>query len=230
MQAAPPVAAGHKAGAKALRRVLEHALDIGIKEVTAYAFSTENWDRPTDEVHALMDLFIEQIETQVPDMHARGARIRFLGSRAGVKQGVARVDEAEALTAGNERMTLYIAFNYGGRQEILDVAAGLAAEWGGGGRRRRPRRRRPPPPPSPPTTSVATFYAPEMHDPELLIRTSRRAAHLELPLAARLQRALLQPQAVARLHRGRLGRGAGRLRPTPAALRGSRVIGQAGRA
>jgi len=167
-----PVAAGHKAGARALRRVLEHALDIGIKEVTAYAFSTENWDRPADEVHALMDLFIEQIETQVPDMHARGARIRFLGSRGGVPaELVARIDEAEALTAGNERMTLYIAFNYGGRQEILDAAAGLAAEWGGGGGGA------PAAPPSAAPSFTADdlrrhLYAPEMHDPELLIRTS----------------------------------------------------------
>ena len=117
-----PVAAGHRAGAKTLRRVLEHALDLGIREVTVYSFSTENWNRPPEEVEALMELFVEMIDSQVPDMHERGARVRFVGSRQGVPAKLARrIDDAEALTAGNTRMTLYIAFNYGGRQEILDA-------------------------------------------------------------------------------------------------------------
>ena len=73
-----PVAAGHRAGAKMLRRVLEHALDLGILEVTVYSFSTENWSRPPAEVAALMDLFVEMIDSQVPDMHERGARVRFV--------------------------------------------------------------------------------------------------------------------------------------------------------
>ena len=191
-----PVAAGHRAGAKALRRVLEHALDLGIKEVTAYAFSTENWSRPENEVHALMDLFIEQIESQVPDMHDRGARIRFVGSREGVPSGlVRRIDEAEALTAGNERMTLFIAFNYGARQEILSAASALAREWAKGGgaaaaggpRAAAPSAAAPSAAPSAAAPSAAVpsgspvftaddlhrhLYAPEMHDPELLVRTS----------------------------------------------------------
>ena len=187
-----PVAAGHRAGAKMLRRVLEHALDLGIEEVTVYSFSTENWNRPPEEVAALMDLFVEMIDSQVPDMHERGARVRFVGSRHGVPDKLARrIEEAEALTAGNTRMTLYIAFNYGGRRELLDAAAGLAGELSGRSR-----------------AAVAPdavnqkgddaegaggagaageaaaaplltdddfrrhLYAPEMHDPELLIRTS----------------------------------------------------------
>ena len=177
-----PVAAGHRAGAKTLRRVLEHALDLGIKEVTVYSFSTENWNRPREEVEALMELFVEMIDSQVPDMHERGARVRFVGSRQGVPAKLARrIDEAEALTAGNTRMTLYIAFNYGGRQEILDAAAGLAREASQAA--------------SAPVSSAVQdsaaltaagpeafafsadhlrrhLYAPEMHDPELLIRTS----------------------------------------------------------
>ena len=164
-----PVAAGHRAGAKALRRVLEHALDRGILEVTVYSFSTENWNRPKDEVEALMDLFVEMIDSQVPDMHERGARVRFLGRREGAPpELVRRIEEAEALTAANTRMTLYIAFSYGGRRELLDAAAGLAAEYrasgGGEGAARVPEfseddlRRH--------------LYAPEMHDPELLVRTS----------------------------------------------------------
>jgi undecaprenyl diphosphate synthase len=160
-----PVAAGHRAGAKALRRVLEHALDLGIREVTVFSFSTENWDRPADEVEALMGLFIEMIDSQVPDLHERGARVRFLGRRDGVPpELLRRIEASERLTAGNERMTLYIAFNYGARGELLDAAAGLAAEWAAGGAEARPAfaaddlRRH--------------LYAPEMHDPELLVRTS----------------------------------------------------------
>ncbi|HZL65193.1 MAG TPA: polyprenyl diphosphate synthase, partial [Thermoleophilia bacterium] len=155
-----PVAAGHRAGAKTLRRVLEHALDLGIKEVTVYSFSTENWDRPPEEVEALMQLFVEMIDSQVPDMHERGARVRFVGSRQGVPAKLARrIEDAEALTAGNTRMTLYIAFNYGGRQEILDAAVGLAREASGAVEFSADDLRR-------------HLYAPEMHDPELLIRTS----------------------------------------------------------
>ncbi len=172
-----PVAAGHRAGAKALRRVLEHALDLGIAEVTVYSFSTENWERPEAEVHALMDLFIEMIESQVPDIHERGARVRFVGRREGVPEAlVRRIEEAEALTAKNTRMTLYIAFNYGARQELLDAAGGLAAEWAASrarplkpaGRRRgraagrRLRRRRPP---SAPTTCAATSTRPRCTTP-----------------------------------------------------------------
>jgi len=171
-----PVAAGHRAGAKSLRRILEHALDLGIKEVTVYSFSTENWSRPADEVAALMDLFIEMIDSQVPDLHERGARVLFVGRRDGVPpELVRRIEEAEALTAANERMTLFIAFNYGARRELLDAAAGLAAEWAAAqGAAARPGA-------DATLTAAPTFtdedlrrhlYAPAMHDPELLIRTS----------------------------------------------------------
>jgi len=159
-----PVAAGHRAGARTLRRILEHALDLGILEVTVYSFSTENWNRPREEVEALMDLFVEMIESQVPDMHERGARVRFVGRRDGVPEKlVRRIEEAEALTAGNTRMTLFIAFNYGGRREILDAAAGLTAAAVDGGVL-----------PAGITEDDLRrhLYAPEMHDPELLIRTS----------------------------------------------------------
>jgi undecaprenyl diphosphate synthase len=162
-----PVAAGHRAGAKTLRRILEHALDLGVREVTVYSFSTENWNRPPDEVDALMKLFVEMIDSQVPDMHARGARVRFVGRREGVPEElVRRIEDAEALTEDNARITLYIAFNYGGRRELLDAARGLAAEVAAG---------------TAPAGRVSELteedlrrhlYAPEMHDPELLIRTS----------------------------------------------------------
>jgi undecaprenyl diphosphate synthase len=115
--------------AQALRRGLEHALDLGIEEVTVYSFSTENWNRPRDEVEALMQLFIEMIDSQVPDMHERGARVRFVGRREGAPDElVRRIEEAEALTAANTRMTLYIAFGYGGRQSARRGRSPLAAE------------------------------------------------------------------------------------------------------
>jgi len=115
-------------------------------------------------VEALMDLFVEMIESQVPDMHERGARVRFVGRRDGVPEKlVRRIEEAEELTAANTRMTLFIAFNYGGRREILDAAAGLAAAAADGDV-----------PPAGITEDDLRrhLYAPEMHDPELLIRTS----------------------------------------------------------
>jgi len=173
-----PVAAGHKAGAKSLRRILEHALDLGIEEVTVYSFSTENWSRPPDEVAALMDLFLEMIDSQVPDLHERGARVVFVGRRDGVPpELVRRIEEAEALTAANERMTLFIAFNYGARRELLDAAAGLAAEWAAA----QAAASAAPPATAAPKPAAPSFtdddlrrhlYAPAMHDPELLIRTS----------------------------------------------------------
>jgi undecaprenyl diphosphate synthase len=167
-----PVAAGHRAGAKALRRVLEHALDLGIEEVTVYSFSTENWNRPPDEVEALMQLFVEMIDSQVPDMHERGARVRFVGRREGAPDElVRRIEEAEALTAGNTKMTLYIAFSYGGRRELLDAAQGLAAEYAASAFEGDVVA-----PDGPPAFTDDDLrrhlYAPEMHDPELLIRTS----------------------------------------------------------
>jgi undecaprenyl diphosphate synthase len=167
-----PVAAGHRAGAKALRRVLEHALDLGVLEVTVYSFSTENWNRPKEEVEALMQLFVEMIDSQVPDMHERGARVRFVGRREGAPDElVRRIEEAEALTAGNTRMTLYIAFGYGGRGELLDAARGLAAEYVTAAFEGDVAA-----PEGVPAFTEADLrrhlYAPEMHDPELLIRTS----------------------------------------------------------
>ena len=169
-----PVAAGHRAGAKTLRCILEHALDLGILEVTVYSFSTENWNRPREEVEALMDLFVEMIESQVPDMHERGARVRFVGRRDGVPDKlVRRIEESEALTAGNTRMTLFIAFNYGGRREILDAAAGLAAEAAAAAADGRAVAEGGPPPADITEGDLRRhLYAPELHDPELLIRTS----------------------------------------------------------
>jgi undecaprenyl diphosphate synthase len=161
-----PVAAGHRAGARALRRVVEHAIDRGILEFTAYTFSTENWSRSPEEVAAIMDLFLEQVATEVPEVQARGARVRFLGRREGLDERLtAAMQAAEAANPVDARMTLYIAFNYGSRAEILDAVKALVASKETARDERRP------------VTITedalrARFYAPEMHDPELLIRTS----------------------------------------------------------
>jgi len=147
------VAAGHQAGADAVKARLRDAAALGIEELTVYSFSTENWGRPADEVDALMSMFAERILGETPELLDQGVRMRFLGRREGVDpQLVSLMEWAEEQTAHNTRITLFVAFNYGGRAEILDAARGFTG------------------------TTEAEFaerlYAPDMHDPDLLIRTS----------------------------------------------------------
>ena len=147
------VAAGHDAGADVVKARLRDAVDLGVRELTVYSFSTENWSRPVTEVRALMRMFSRRIRIETPELHDEGVRLRFIGRRERVAPALARqMDWAEELTAGNERITLYVAFNYGGRAEILDAAA----RYTGGGEE----------------AFRAMLYAPEMHDPDLIIRTS----------------------------------------------------------
>jgi undecaprenyl diphosphate synthase len=147
------VAEGHDAGADTVKARLRDAADLGIKELTVYSFSTENWSRPQDEVDALMALFSARILAETPELDAEGVRMRFIGRRTGVDPDlIAKMEWAEAKTAPNERITLFVAFNYGGRAEILDAAE----RYTGGGEE----------------AFRALLYAPEMHDPDLLIRTS----------------------------------------------------------
>jgi undecaprenyl diphosphate synthase len=148
-----PVAEGHDAGADTVKARLRDAVDLGIRELTVFSFSTENWSRPRDEVDALMALFSARIIEETPELDDQGVRMRFIGRRAGVDMDlIGRMEWAEATTAGNERITLFVAFNYGGRAEILDAAE----RYAGGGE----------------DAFRALLYAPDMHDPELLIRTS----------------------------------------------------------
>jgi len=148
-----PTVEGHRAGADTVKARLRDAVELGIEELTVFSFSTENWSRPDEEVAALMEMFGERIASETPELDAEGVRMRFLGRRQGVAQElVERMDWAEAKTAGNDRIVLFVAFNYGGRAEIVDAAAGF--EGGGEDDFRR------------------RLYAPEMHDPDLLIRTS----------------------------------------------------------
>ena len=148
-----PVAEGHKAGADTVKARLRDAADLGVRELTIYSFSTENWSRPQDEVDALMALFSARIIGETPELHEEGVKMRFLGRREGVlPELIEQMEWAEDKTADNTRITLYVAFNYGGRAEILDAAARFA----GGGE----------------DDFRALLYAPEMHDPDLIIRTS----------------------------------------------------------
>jgi undecaprenyl diphosphate synthase len=149
-----PVIAGHEAGADIVKARLRDAVDLGIHELTVFSFSTENWSRDDDEVAGLMEMFGRRIELETPELHAEGVRMRFLGRRSApvAPTLVKRMEWAEELTAGNERITLFVAFNYGGRAEILDAARHFTGTTEDEFRRH--------------------LYAPDMHDPDLVIRTS----------------------------------------------------------
>jgi len=117
--------AGHKAGTDNIRRVLQAATELGVKVLTLYAFSTENWGRPPDEVTGLMNLLGEVIRRETRDLHANGVRIRHSGRLEGIAPNLQRqIQDAVTLTSDNQRITLNVAFNYGGRAEIV---RGLAA-------------------------------------------------------------------------------------------------------
>jgi undecaprenyl diphosphate synthase len=147
------VAAGHRAGADVVKARLRDAVELGIRELTVYSFSTENWSRSRAEVAALMKLFSDRILEETPELHEQGVRMRFIGRREGVSAKLLeQMRWAEETTAANDRITLFVAFNYGGRAEILDAAL----RYQGGGEE----------------AFRALLYAPEMHDPDVIIRTS----------------------------------------------------------
>src|SRR6188768_3878093 len=115
------VAEGHRAGTRALRRTVEAAIDLGVETLVVYAFSTENWSRPAEEVEALMEIFGETIDRELPDLARQGVRTRFLGRRDRAPEELRRkMAELETGTADNERLDLWIAFDYGGRAELVD--------------------------------------------------------------------------------------------------------------
>ena len=128
-----PRAIGHRAGARAVNLCIDFCLDKGIGALTLFAFSSENWGRPEDEVGALMKLFMNALEREVAELHRRGVRVAFIGERARFGDAIrARMDHAERLTAGNTRLALNIAASYGGRQDIAAAARGLAADVAAG--------------------------------------------------------------------------------------------------
>jgi undecaprenyl diphosphate synthase len=155
-----PVAAGHRAGTKALRRTVEGAIDLGVESVCVFAFSTENWSRPPDEVEALMEIFVETIERELPDLAKQGVATRFIGRRdratPELQERMARLEDE---TAHNERLQLWIAFDYGGRAEIVEATRRLVEEGVD-------------PRDIDENAIGSRLYAPEMPEPDLLIRTS----------------------------------------------------------
>jgi undecaprenyl diphosphate synthase len=163
---------GHAAGEEALFDAVEGALDLGIGWLTVYAFSTENWKRPPDEVRYLMG-FNEGILTRRRDeLNERGVRIRFAGRRDWrvPKRLLRQMDESVALTRDNRTMTLTIAFNYGGRAEIVDAVRRLVAEGV----------------PADKVDEKAIrkhLYAPDMPDPDLMIRTSGQSTSVKMSSA-----------------------------------------------
>src|SRR3712207_5456690 len=124
-----PVAGGHRAGTRALRRTVEAAIDLGVESLCVYAFSTENWSRPRDEIEALMEIFVETIERELPDLARQGVRVRFIGRRDRATEELrAKMADLEARTAANERLQLWIAFDYGGRAEVVEATRRLVDE------------------------------------------------------------------------------------------------------
>ena len=155
-----PRLAGHREGVENMRRVLTSSVEFGIQVLTIYAFSTENWGRPEDEVKGLLGIIDEVLQREVPEMHKNGVRLRHLGSLEGIgertREGVRRAIE---LTKNNERITLNVAFNYGGRAEILDAIRKMIADRV-----------------APEQVNEALFsnylYSAGLPDPDLIIRTA----------------------------------------------------------
>ena len=118
-----PRSFGHNAGRKALREVVEGCLRQGVEALTVFAFSSENWQRPQDEVGALMELFLRALDKEVDELHGHGVRMRFIGDLAAFDASLRqRMNQAMALTAGNGKLQLNVAVNYGGRWDIVQAA------------------------------------------------------------------------------------------------------------
>ncbi len=156
---------GHAAGEKALFDTIEGALEVGLRWMTVYAFSTENWRRPLDEVRFLMRFNESLLLRRRDDLLRMGVRVRFIGRRGGrvPRRLLAHIEDTEALTARNRDLTLTFAFNYGGRAELVDAARAIAYEVADG--RLRPEK-------VDERVVARHLYAPDMPDPDLLVRTS----------------------------------------------------------
>ena len=159
-----PRIAGHRAGAEAVRRTLTAAVELGIKYLTLFGFSSENWKRPADEVSALMGLLRHYIRGEIAELHRNGVRLRVIGDRAKLPADVVgMIDNAEKLTAGNDRLNLSIALSYGGRAEIALAARRLAEDVASG---------RLAPGAIDEDMVAARLLTAGIPDPDLLIRTS----------------------------------------------------------
>jgi undecaprenyl diphosphate synthase len=155
-----PVEAGHREGTRALRRTVEASIELGVEALAVYAFSTENWARPPDEVAQLMEILGETVDRELPDLAEQGVRTRFFGRRDRVPvEAHAKMTALEAATADRDRLDLWIAFDYGGRAELVEAARRLVADGVA--------------PDDVDDDAIAgRLYAPELPDPDLLIRTA----------------------------------------------------------
>lgn len=130
-----PRHAGHRAGVRSVRSTVEAAAERGVECLTLFAFSSENWRRPEEEVSNLMSLFVEALRREVDELHRNNVRLRFIGAREQLKPGLIRkISAAEAKTAGNSGLELYVAVAYGGRWDIVEAAKKLATEVANGSR------------------------------------------------------------------------------------------------
>ena len=144
--------AGHAAAADTLKARVMDALELGIEELAVYVFSTENWTRPASEVSELMDMFCRRIASESTELHRQGVSVRFLGRREGLPaELIEQIDRVQALTEDNAQLKLFLAFNYGGRMEIVEAAKRFDGASEEDFRR--------------------CLYAPDMHDPDVIIRT-----------------------------------------------------------
>lgn len=151
---------GHEAGTENIRRILRHAAKRGVKYLTIWAFSTENWRRPEEEVSGLMEILGRTLITETEELHRQGAQLRHIGDLSALAPQLQEsVKEAIRLTAENDRIVLTIAFNYGGRQELVHAARRMIAEGV-----------------DPESITEETFgnylYMPDLPEPDLIIRTS----------------------------------------------------------
>lgn len=158
-----PRNAGHEAGEAALFDTVEGAIELGIDDLTVYAFSTENWKRPASEVKFLLGFNESLLVRRADELHDRGVRVRFIGRRGRPvpKRLVNLIESTEALTADDDRMTLRIAFNYGGHNELADAAKAAAVDLAEGRIKRIDAR-----------AIEARLYDPQMPPVDLLVRTS----------------------------------------------------------
>lgn len=156
-----PRTAGHEAGLDALFDTVDGALEIGVQWLTVYAFSTENWSRPSEEVRFLLNFNRSILAARRTEMHKRGVRLRFIGGRDSrlSRSLLAEMDAAAELTARNRRLTLTVAFNYGGRAELTEAVRRIVASGTGADDITE-------------ATIRANLATPDMPDPDVLIRTS----------------------------------------------------------
>jgi undecaprenyl diphosphate synthase len=155
-----PRLAGHRAGTENLRRILRAAVEFGIRILTIYAFSTENWERPRDEVEGLLDIMERMIDRELPELHREGVQIRHIGRLERVPERlVTKIRQALDLTRNNQRLILNVAFNYGGRAEIVDAVRRIIQDGV--------------PPEAVDEVLISRYlYTADLPDPDLIIRTS----------------------------------------------------------